>query len=169
MSHVKPQDVEALIQLFDSSHWDEMRVTWKDLDLYLSKDPAQNPTPPTGTNAALTAPLSARGRPEHALRSGAPTQPGDLPVREKWHIPEGLLAIHAPNLGTFYRAPKPGTAPFVEVGQSVDVNTEVCIIEVMKLFTAVRAGVRGIVREVLVNDAEMVEFSQPLFLIESTP
>jgi acetyl-CoA carboxylase biotin carboxyl carrier protein len=48
----------------------------------------------------------------------------------------------------------------------VDVNTEVCIIEVMKLFTAVRAGVRGTVRKVLVNDADMVEFNQPLILIE---
>ena len=166
MSHVKPQDVEALILLFDSSHWDEMRVTWKDLDLYLSKDPAQNPAAPA---AALAAPAPSRGRPERAARPGTAAQPDDRPAREEWQVPEGLLAVRAPNLGTFYRAPKPGAAAFVEVGQSVDVNTEVCIIEVMKLFTAVRAGVRGIVREVLVNDAEMVEYSQPLFLIESTP
>ena len=74
--------------------------------------------------------------------------------------------MRAPNLGTFYRAPKPGAAPYVTVGQTVDADTEVCLIEVMKLFTSVLAGVEGTVRKVLVEDAELVEYDQPLFLIE---
>ena len=76
------------------------------------------------------------------------------------------MAITAPNLGTFYRAPKPGAAPFVELGQSVDADTEICLLEVMKLFTTVKAGAKGIVREICVGDSEMVEFGQTLFLIE---
>ena len=77
-----------------------------------------------------------------------------------------MAAVRAPNLGTFYRAPKPGAPPYVAVGQKVEASTEVCLIEVMKLFTSVRAGVTGTVREVLAEDAQLVEFDQPLFLIE---
>ena len=61
-------------------------------------------------------------------------------------------AVRAPNLGTFYRSPKPGAPPYVQVGQRVEPSTEVCIIEVMKLFTSVHAGFRGVVRQVLVED-----------------
>ena len=64
------------------------------------------------------------------------------------------------------RAPKPGGAPYVSVGQAISADTEVCLIEVMKLFTSVPAGVAGTVRKVLVEDAELVEYDQPLFLIE---
>ncbi len=74
--------------------------------------------------------------------------------------------MRAPNLGTFYRAPKPGAPPYVRIGQHVDPTTELCLIEVMKLFTSVFAGVSGFVRQVLVEDAELVEFDQALFLIE---
>jgi acetyl-CoA carboxylase biotin carboxyl carrier protein len=79
---------------------------------------------------------------------------------------DGLVAIRAPNLGTFYRAPKPGAPPYVEVGQTINEDTEICLIEVMKLFAPVAAGVRGVVREVLVKDGQMVEFDAPLMLIE---
>jgi biotin carboxyl carrier protein len=73
--------------------------------------------------------------------------------------------VVAPNLGTFYRAPKPGAAPFLEIGQKVSADTEVCLIEVMKLFTSVKAGVAGTVRHVAVADAELVEGGQPLLYI----
>jgi biotin carboxyl carrier protein len=69
-------------------------------------------------------------------------------------------------LGTFYRSPKPGTPPFVEVGSIISAETEICLIEVMKLFTTVRAGVRGTVREVYPADSDLVEYNQPLFLVE---
>ena len=81
-------------------------------------------------------------------------------------IPSNWVAVTAPNLGTFYRAPKPGAEPYVQVGQAVGVDTEICLLEVMKLFTAVRAGVAGVVRRICVNDAEMVEHGQPLFYVE---
>ena len=81
-------------------------------------------------------------------------------------VPDGMLVIRAPNLGTFYRAPKPGAPPYVEVGQRVEPDTEVCLIEVMKLFAPVRAGLTGIVREIRARDGEMVEFDQALILVE---
>jgi acetyl-CoA carboxylase biotin carboxyl carrier protein len=161
MSDVTPEDVEALIRMFDASDWDELRIGWKDFHLYLSRDPVQGPL----CGPVPTRPDTGRGAGATAVRAAAPASP----IPPEPSIPDGLHAIRAPNLGTFYRSPKPGAAPFVEPGQKVDVNTEVCIIEVMKLFTAVRAGVRGTVRKVLVDDAEMVEFNQPLILIEPVP
>jgi biotin carboxyl carrier protein len=76
------------------------------------------------------------------------------------------LVINAPNLGTFYRAPKPGAAPFVEVGQAVDEGTELCLVEVMKLFTSVRAPVAGTIMHVAAQDGALVEGGQPLMYIQ---
>ena len=81
-------------------------------------------------------------------------------------IPDGLVVIRAPNLGTFYRAPKPGAPMYVELGQQIEPATEVCLIEVMKLFTPVPSGVRGVVREIRARDGQMVEFDELLFLVE---
>ncbi len=79
---------------------------------------------------------------------------------------EGLTSIKSPMLGTFYRAPKPGAPPFAQVGQVVDEDDAVCIIEVMKLFNTIKAGVRGRIVKVCVENAQMVEFQQTLFLVE---
>ena len=65
-------------------------------------------------------------------------------------------------LGTFYRAPKPGSAPFVEVGSAVDEDSVIGIIEVMKLMNTVRAGVKGMVTEILPADGALVEFGEVL-------
>jgi acetyl-CoA carboxylase biotin carboxyl carrier protein len=81
-------------------------------------------------------------------------------------VPEGWVGIRAPHLGTFYRAPKPGAPPLIDVGQAVGEETEVCLLEVMKLFTTLRAGKSGTVRRVCAADAQMVESGDILFLIE---
>lgn len=82
-------------------------------------------------------------------------------------LPEGAVVVRAPNLGTFYRAPKPGAAVYVEIGSIVTVGTELCLIEVMKLFTAVQAETAGRIHAVLAEDGAMVEAGQPLFAIVS--
>jgi acetyl-CoA carboxylase biotin carboxyl carrier protein len=69
-------------------------------------------------------------------------------------------------VGTFYRAPAPGERPFVEVGQIVEAEATVCIIEVMKLMNSISAAARGVVREILVADAHAVQYGQPLIVIE---
>jgi acetyl-CoA carboxylase biotin carboxyl carrier protein len=80
---------------------------------------------------------------------------------------EGLLEISSPLLGVFYHAPKPGEPPFVAVGDRVEEDTAVGIIEVMKLMNSARAGVRGTVVEILVPNGEMVEHGEPLMLVRS--
>ncbi len=80
-------------------------------------------------------------------------------------IKEGIVPIAAPILGTFYITPEPGAPPFVEEGGLVDEDTTVGLIEVMKVFNAVRSGVRGVVQEICVQSGQFVEYGQTLFLV----
>jgi acetyl-CoA carboxylase biotin carboxyl carrier protein len=161
-SPVKPQDIENLIEVFQQSDWDEMHVQVGEFELFVSNDPnASGPARAAPVVVATPAALPA-ATPASAAAATAQGAAGDAP------IPDGMLAIRAPNLGTFYRAPKPGAPPYVEVGQQIDADTEVCLIEVMKLFAPVRAGIAGTVREVRAQDGAMVEFDQVIFVVEPT-
>ena len=146
------KEVEALIRIFDRSDWDELRLETDGLKLVLSKD--ADATALDGASAETSVAPAGDASPDAATPQddAAPT--------------DGMIPITAPNLGTFYRAPKPGTAPYVEVGQTITEATEVCLIEVMKLFTPVRAGISGRIAAACVDDGEMVEFGAPLFLVE---
>jgi acetyl-CoA carboxylase biotin carboxyl carrier protein len=79
--------------------------------------------------------------------------------------PRGLLDVTAPMVGTFYRAPGPGELPFVEVGSPVEEGTQVCILEVMKLMSAVVAGARGVVAEVCCSNGAAVAYGDVLFRV----
>lgn len=156
-----PSDVEALIELFDRSDWKELGLRTEGFELFLSKDPSVRRVR-TGEDAASSAPL--RSAPSAA--SGSAAARGGTQPSTPLAVPPNWFAVRAPNLGTFYRSPKPGAPPYVEIGQHVSADTEVCLIEVMKLFTSVRAGVNGVVRRLAVQDAEMVEHDQVLLYIE---
>jgi acetyl-CoA carboxylase biotin carboxyl carrier protein len=80
---------------------------------------------------------------------------------------DGVHTIAAPILGTFYRASRPGAPPYVEVGSQVEVDTVVCLIEVMKMMNPIPAGVAGTIAEICVDNAELVEYGAPLFLVRS--
>jgi acetyl-CoA carboxylase biotin carboxyl carrier protein len=162
----KPQasaeDIESLIEMFKQSGWDELHLEVAGLELFLSNDPNA-----TGPRASAPAPVHSAAPIQSAGASvvaSTPAAAGKTPVAHA--VPDGMLAIRAPNLGTFYRAPKPGAPNYVEIGQQVEVTTEVCLIEVMKLFTPVQGGLRGIVREICAKDGQMVEFDQPLIIVE---
>lgn len=76
------------------------------------------------------------------------------------------VEIKSPMVGTFYRAPSPESASYVEAGQTIEPGQVICIIEAMKLMNEIKSEVRGKILEILVDNAEPVEFGQPLFLIE---
>jgi acetyl-CoA carboxylase biotin carboxyl carrier protein len=80
--------------------------------------------------------------------------------------PNGLIRVEAPMVGTFYRAAQPGAPPFVEEGQPIGAGQTLCILEAMKLMNEVKADVDGIVRSILVENAQPVEFGQLLFELE---
>ncbi len=79
-----------------------------------------------------------------------------------------LLEIKSPMIGTFYRAPAPESADYVEVGTEVVPETVVCLIEAMKVMNEIKAEVKGVVTHILVENAKPVEFGQPLFRIRPT-
>lgn len=79
---------------------------------------------------------------------------------------EGLVPIKSPTVGTFYPAPAPGEAAFVKVGDVVKPDTVVCIVEAMKVFNQIPAGVSGTIQRILLADGDSVEYGQPLFLVK---
>jgi acetyl-CoA carboxylase biotin carboxyl carrier protein len=98
------------------------------------------------------------------VRRGGAMPDAEPPVFEPRE--EGLHPIVAPMLGVFYRAPAPGAPPFVDVGTRIERDTIVCVIEVMKMMNSVPAGVAGTIAEIHVENAEAVEYGQPLFRVD---
>jgi acetyl-CoA carboxylase biotin carboxyl carrier protein len=157
MNKPTARDLEALMEMFEKSDWKEIDLRMEGFELYLSKDPSRR-RGGSAPSPRLRGDGSGEGPAPISAPVAAPAGPAAVPAH--W------IAVKAPNLGTFYRSPKPGAAPYVQIGQAVTPETEVCLIEVMKLFTSVRAGVAGTVRQIAVQDAEMVEHDQVLLYIE---
>jgi acetyl-CoA carboxylase biotin carboxyl carrier protein len=91
--------------------------------------------------------------------ASAPARKADSPLQD------GTIEIKAPIIGRFYEKPEPGATPFVKLGAEVNEDTTVGLIEVMKLFQAVRAGVSGVITEICVQDSQIVEYGQVLFRV----
>ncbi len=98
----------------------------------------------------------------------APVSPAAVETSAKEEAVQGakLSEIISPIVGTCYSAPSPNADSFVEVGSKVEEDTVVCIIEAMKVMNEIKSGVRGTIKEVLVNNGSAVEYGQPLFLVE---
>ena len=157
---MKSADIDALVALFSKSGWDEMLIEIDGEELFLSTDPSARK--PTAAAPAAPAPAPSFAAPAPAP-APAPTAPAMTATTAR---PASWIAIKAANLGTFYKASGPDAAPYVTLGAAVTPDTEVCMIEVMKLFTTIRAGISGIVREICVTDGQMVEYGQDLMWIE---
>lgn len=114
-----------------------------------------------GTHVVVAAPGVALGSP------GGGTAPGEVGGgRREAAPPSHLLDIKSPMVGTFYAAPEPGAGPYVKVGSRVAPGQVVCIIEAMKIMNEIESEMAGVVREVLVENAQPVEFGQPLFRVD---
>lgn len=150
------EDVETILRIFRDMDYTELRIEMGDLTIAASKDGGDLPLP---AREIPPRPPEVQGAPDDAAAelSKKPLGPD--------HIPTGLAPVRAPVTGTIYHAPKPGADPFCRVGDRVDRDTTVCVVEVMKLFTSVPAGVEGIVAEVLIENGALIQAGQPLFLI----
>jgi len=107
----------------------------------------------------VVAAAPAAPAPAAAAAAPAAAAPAAEPAAPQGH------AVKAPMVGTFYRAPNPGASPFVEVGQAVKEGEPLCIIEAMKLLNEIEADKAGVIKEILVENGEPVEYGQPLFVI----
>lgn len=159
---------KSLIEEFSRSGVRELHIRRGGFELYLSNDAStarQATSPVRSATRAPAAPVSQTSvsvEKPRVQEAGSRGAPASASVKAP-NLPEGAIIVTAPNLGTFYRAPKPGAANYVEVGSKVAVGDELCLIEVMKLFTALHAETAGTIHSLLVEDGAMVEAGQPLF------
>ena len=130
------EDVREILRIIDQSEVEELRIEVSGFSLHVRKTAT---SPPAGVERDARSPAAA---------------------------PAGAAQIvEAPMLGTFYRSEAPGEPPLVAVGDHLEPDSVVCLIEVMKLMNHVQAGVSGTVADVLAEDGALVEFGQPLFAV----
>ncbi len=110
------------------------------------------------------APTAAPAGPAAAVQLAAPSSPSAAPAAAE-EVPAGHV-VKSPMVGTFYRSPSPGSPSFVELGTTVKPGDTLCIIEAMKLLNEIEAEVGGIIKQVLVENGQPVEYGQALFVIE---
>jgi len=149
--------VKKLIELLEESGVAEIEIHEGEESVRISR---QNSTPQMFAPAQMGMPYgmpmaAADASPAPAVDAG-PAQP---------EIPPGHT-VNSPMVGTFYRAPSPGASAFVEVGSRVNAGDTLCIIEAMKMLNQIEADKAGTIAAILVENAEPVEYGQPLFVIE---
>ena len=152
------KDIKAIVDLMKKNAVSEFEMEEGDFKIKLKRAPGKLHKGEVGVAqegpAIVTAPVVAP-----AVPVPAPPTPAPEPVAEG-------LEVKSPMIGTLYRRPSPDSDPFVEVGTAVEPDTVVCIIEAMKVMNEIKAEVKGVIAEVLVEDGKPVEYGQALFRIE---
>lgn len=148
------EELASLIELLKEADFSEFRYERGDTRLLVRRGELGS------ADAFDDRPRQAIARPPAVTRAVAAPATSACPI-----VPEGAVTVTAPLLGTFYRRPKPGEAPFVQVGDRVESDTVLCIVEVMKLMNSVHAGQTGTLVAVHADDGELVEFGASLFSI----
>lgn len=152
---LKVQEIREIVEMIENSSIQRFEFSQADTRLVIVKQGAAETTvmPAQMEESLIRAlPSAQKEATKAATQSAAPD--------------DELHKIISPMVGTFYAAPDPESPAFVKTGQSITADQVVCIIEVMKLFNEVQAGVNGEIVEVLVKDGEFVEYGQPLFLVK---
>ena len=156
-------DVAEIMRLVEQSGFDSLTLEMDGIKLSLRRGRAAEGAETASSSAAPAAQASAQAPTVKAVptvSAAPPVVTAAPPVADP-----NSYDVAAPLLGTFYRAPKPGAPPFVEVGARVEEETIVGIIEVMKLMNTVRAGVSGTVTEILVADGALAEYGETLLRV----
>lgn len=153
--------LRGLIDAVDGSGIDSLEISRGGTRIRIAKTPPPAPLAP----AAASAPGSVEHYvPAQAASHAPPAPSGGAPAPAP--PASNLLEVKSPMVGTFYRAPAPEAPPYVEVGTRVGKGQTLCILEAMKLMNELESDFAGVVREVLVENAEPVEYGQVLFRIE---
>ena len=147
-------EVAEIMRLVETSTFDELNLEIDGVKLTLRRS-GGGPMESVVTGGVVAAGAVTGG----AATAAAPTAASRAPAAP---LDANLRDIASPMLGTFYRAPKPGSAPYVEIGSAVSEDSVIAIIEVMKLMNTVRAGVKGVITEILPADETLVEFGDVL-------
>lgn len=154
------QDVLDILRLIDTGPFAELQIELADLKLKVAR------RPDVAGPATQPRPVLDGAAPSPTESAPTPAAPANVVATEGIEAPAHGVAVKPPMAGTFYSAPAPGAAPFVEAGTGVRAGDTVGIVEVMKLFTPVLAPCDGIVRTILVSNEAFVERDQTLMIIE---
>ena len=145
--------VKKLIELLDESGIAEIEITEGEESVRISRYSSQAPAPAPVMAAAPAAPVAAAPAP-------APVAAAAVEPEEDGH------AVTAPMVGTFYSAPSPGSADFVQLGDRVNVGDTLCIVEAMKMMNPIEAEVTGTIKSIRAQNGDPVEYGQTLFMID---
>lgn len=147
--------VKKLIELLEESGIAEIEIKEGEEAVRISRQSSFVTAAPMAAPVAAAPAAAPAEAPAAAAESAA-----DQETTISGHV------VKSPMVGAFYRAPSPGAKPFVDIGQSVSVGDTLCIIEAMKLLNQIEADKAGVVKAILVENGEPVEYNQPLFIIE---
>jgi acetyl-CoA carboxylase biotin carboxyl carrier protein len=148
--------IKKLIELVEESGIAELEITEGEESVRIHRGGSQ-----------MAAPMHYQAAPMHAPAAPAPAPAAPAAAPAEAAEPEltGHI-VRSPMVGTFYAAPAPGASDFVTVGQQVKAGETLCIVEAMKMMNQIEADKGGVVKQILVENGEPVEFDQPLFVIE---
>ena len=151
--------VKTLIDLVQQSDISELEIQEGEERVRISRGPIGTQPAASGTPAlqVLTVP-AAHPTPSVGAADTVPSA-ADVPAEAAGYV------LKSPMVGTFYRSSAPGGKPFIEIGATVKADEPVCIIEAMKLLNEIEAGAAGVVKEILVENGQPVEYGQPLMVI----
>ena len=151
--------IKKLIELLEESSLTEIEITENDDQIRLSRQSQQAPAP---QSYVMPQPQQAPAQPQQPAAQPASASQESQQDNEE---PSGQI-VRSPMVGTFYASPSPDAEPFVKVGQSVDVGDTLCMVEAMKMFNQIESEFKGKIKRILVENAQPVEFDEPLFEIE---
>jgi len=162
-------DIQKLFELMKANDISELDLEHRGMRVRIvSKQPPA--TVPVAVPAApmATAPIAAAPAvlPAVSVPAAAPAEAQSPAAPAEPSAPANTKSVNSPMVGTFYRAPAPDAEPFVRVGDHVNEDTVLCIIEAMKMFNEIKAEMRGRIYKILVENGHPVEYGQPLFLVE---
>lgn len=170
---MKIQEIRELIKLVDDSSIDEFEYEHDGQKLIMKKGGEAKQqfveSPSFEEKAMFSQPAEAHPKavPRPEPSASDESNKDETPAKaEQQEDTDHLHKIESPMVGTFYLAPSPEAGPYVEKGDKVDDSTVVCIVEAMKLFNEIEAEVKGDIVEILVENGELVEYGQPLFLVK---
>jgi acetyl-CoA carboxylase biotin carboxyl carrier protein len=158
--------VKKLLKLLLESNADEIEIEEDGKKIRVAKHPtAVPPVFPAGIMVPQSG--SSQAVPAGSI-STLTSSSASAPAAAEPAPPHDLHEIRSPIVGTFYRAPAPDAAPFVQTGSSVEPGSILCIVEAMKLMNEIESDVTGTIVKILVDNGQPVEYNQPLFLVQKT-
>ena len=163
---MKIDEIKTIVKLMSDNDLTEFKIESEEMTLCLRRAARQQSAPApvfvpaavpaAAAPAAVSIPSAVPAVQEPARPASAAPAAGHDPAK----------VIESPTVGTFYRSPSPGAEPFVKVGSHVEADTTVAVVEAMKVMNEIKAEKSGVIKEILLENGQPVEYGQPLFVLE---